>query len=83
MGAGGGSHAEQTARIMVAFEKYCEEQKPDIVMVVGDVNSTLACSIVAKKFDIKVAHVEAGLRRGDTHMSRRNQPHGWGGHQCR
>ena len=68
MGAGGGSHAEQTARIMVAFEKYCEAQKPDLVMVVGDVNSTLACSIVAKKLNIKVAHVEAGLRSGDMRM---------------
>ncbi len=68
MGAGGGSHAEQTARIMVAFEKYCEAQKPDLVMVVGDVNSTLACSIVAKKMNIKVAHVEAGLRSGDMQM---------------
>ena len=68
MGAGGGSHAEQTARIMVAFEKYCEDQKPDLVMVVGDVNSTLACSIVAKKLNIKVAHVEAGLRSGDMQM---------------
>jgi UDP-N-acetylglucosamine 2-epimerase (non-hydrolysing) len=68
MGAGGGSHAEQTARIMVAFEKYCEETRPDMVMVVGDVNSTLACSIVAKKLNIKVAHVEAGLRSGDMGM---------------
>jgi UDP-N-acetylglucosamine 2-epimerase (non-hydrolysing) len=68
MGAGGGSHAEQTARIMVAFENFCEEQTPDIVMVVGDVNSTLACSIVAKKLNIKVAHVEAGLRSGDMRM---------------
>lgn len=68
MGAGGGSHAEQTARIMVAFEKYCQETAPDIVLVVGDVNSTLACSIVAKKLNIKVAHVEAGLRSGDMRM---------------
>ncbi len=68
MGAGGGSHAEQTARIMVAFEKYCIDTTPDIVMVVGDVNSTLACSIVAKKLNIKVAHVEAGLRSGDMTM---------------
>jgi UDP-N-acetylglucosamine 2-epimerase (non-hydrolysing) len=68
MGAGGGSHAEQTARIMVAFEKYCEETNPDMVMVVGDVNSTLACSIVAKKMNIRVAHVEAGLRSGDMSM---------------
>ena len=68
MGAGGGSHAEQTARIMMAFEKYCDETKPDMVMVVGDVNSTLACSIVAKKMNIRVAHVEAGLRSGDMSM---------------
>lgn len=68
MGAGGGSHAEQTARIMLAFEKYCDETKPDMVMVVGDVNSTLACSIVAKKLNIEVAHVEAGLRSGDMSM---------------
>lgn len=68
MGAGGGSHAEQTARIMVAFESWCEEFVPDLVMVVGDVNSTLACSIVAKKLGIRVAHVEAGLRSGDRRM---------------
>ncbi|MBM4227072.1 MAG: UDP-N-acetylglucosamine 2-epimerase (non-hydrolyzing) [Gammaproteobacteria bacterium] len=68
MGAGGGSHAEQTARIMVAFESWCEEFAPDLVMVVGDVNSTLACSIVAKKLGIRVAHVEAGLRSGDRRM---------------
>ena len=60
--AGSGSHAVQTSRIMVAFEKICELEKPDIVIVVGDVNSTLACSIVAKKMQIKVAHIEAGLR---------------------
>jgi UDP-N-acetylglucosamine 2-epimerase (non-hydrolysing) len=68
MGAGGGSHAEQTARIMVAFESWCQEFVPDLVMVVGDVNSTLACSIVAKKLGIRVAHVEAGLRSGDRRM---------------
>ena len=68
MGAGGGSHAEQTAKIMVAFEKLCQEQRPDAVLVVGDVNSTLACSIVAKKLNIPVAHVEAGLRSGDMTM---------------
>lgn len=65
---GGGSHAEQTAKIMVAFEKICTHQKPDCVLVVGDVNSTLACSIVAKKMQIPVAHVEAGLRSGDRSM---------------
>ena len=66
--AGSGSHAVQTAKIMVAFEKICESEKPDLVMVVGDVNSTLACSIVAKKLLIKVAHVEAGLRSFDLAM---------------
>lgn len=66
--AGGGSHSDQTAKIMVAFEKICLEEKPDIVLVVGDVNSTLACSIVAKKMQIRVAHVEAGLRSFDMTM---------------
>lgn len=68
LGAGGGSHAQQTARIMVAFEELCERERPDAVLVVGDVNSTLACSIVAKKLWIPVAHVEAGLRSGDLRM---------------
>lgn len=66
--AGGGSHAEQTAKIMIEFEKVCMADRPDLVMVVGDVNSTLACSIVAKKLDIQVAHVEAGLRSFDVKM---------------
>ncbi len=66
--AGSGSHAVQTAKIMVAFEEVCLKEKPDLVMVVGDVNSTLACSIVAKKLQIKVAHVEAGLRSFDLAM---------------
>ena len=68
LGCGGGSHAEQTAKIMVAYEKLCLEELPDLVVVVGDVNSTLACSIVAKKLHITVAHVEAGLRSGDRNM---------------
>lgn len=68
LNAGSGSHANQTARIMIDFEVLCIEQKPDLVMVVGDVNSTLACSIVAKKLNIKVAHVEAGLRSFDRTM---------------
>ncbi|MFP5392034.1 MAG: non-hydrolyzing UDP-N-acetylglucosamine 2-epimerase [Gammaproteobacteria bacterium] len=68
MGAGGGSHAQQTARIMVAFEELCQAKRPDAVLVVGDVNSTLACSISAKKLNIPVAHVEAGLRSGDMTM---------------
>ena len=66
--AGSGSHAEQTARIMTSFEKICERERPDVVIVVGDVNSTLACSVVAKKLLIKVAHVEAGLRSFDLTM---------------
>jgi len=66
--AGSGSHAFQTAKVMVAFEKVCMAEKPDIVIVVGDVNSTLACSIVAKKLLIKVGHVEAGLRSFDLTM---------------
>ena len=68
LGCGGGSHAEQTGKIMVAYEKLCLEERPDVVVVVGDVNSTLACSIVAKKLHITVAHVEAGLRSGDRSM---------------
>ncbi|MEI6673573.1 MAG: UDP-N-acetylglucosamine 2-epimerase (non-hydrolyzing) [Verrucomicrobiota bacterium] len=68
LGCGGGSHAQQTAKIMVAYENLCNDERPDVVVVVGDVNSTLACSIVAKKFHIPVAHVEAGLRSGDRTM---------------
>lgn len=66
--SGSGSHAQQTARVMVAFEAYCLDRRPDLVLVVGDVNSTLACSIVAKKLHVPVAHVEAGLRSGDMTM---------------
>jgi len=68
LNVGSGSHAEQTARIMVEFEKVCQSDRPDIVVVVGDVNSTLACSVTAKKLNINVAHVEAGLRSGDMTM---------------
>lgn len=68
MAAGGGSHSEQTGKIMVAFERLCKARRPDAVVVVGDVNSTLACSITAKKLWIPVAHVEAGLRSGDMTM---------------
>ncbi len=64
----GGTHAEQTARIMIGFETYCTAARPRLVVVVGDVNSTLACSIVAKKLNVAVAHVEAGLRSGDRTM---------------
>lgn len=66
--AGSGTHAEQTAEIMVKFEKELVENKPDLVMVLGDVNSTMACAITAKKLNIKVAHVESGLRSGDMSM---------------
>jgi UDP-N-acetylglucosamine 2-epimerase (non-hydrolysing) len=65
---GSGSHAEQTARIMVEFEKVCLREKPDLVIVVGDVNSTMACTITARKLGIRVAHVEAGLRSRDMAM---------------
>jgi UDP-N-acetylglucosamine 2-epimerase (non-hydrolysing) len=65
---GSGSHAEQTARIMVEFEKVCHRIQPDLVIVVGDVNSTMACAITAKKLGIRVAHVEAGLRSRDMSM---------------
>lgn len=68
LGVGSGSHAEQTAKIMVAFEKVCLAEKPNLVIVVGDVNSTMACTITAKKLGIKVAHVEAGLRSHDMEM---------------
>lgn len=68
MAAGGGSHAQQTAKIMLGFEELCQNERPAAVLVVGDVNSTLACSIVAKKLNIPVAHVEAGLRSGDMAM---------------
>jgi len=68
VGAGSGSHAEQTARVMMAFEKVCLEAHPDRVIVVGDVNSTLACTLTAKKLGIEVAHVEAGLRSRDRGM---------------
>ena len=68
LGVGSGSHAEQTARIMVAFEPLLEELRPDVVVVVGDVNSTMACALVAAKAGALVAHVEAGLRSRDWSM---------------
>ena len=68
LGVGSGSHAEQTAKIMMSFEKLIKDAKPDIVLVVGDVNSTMACSITAAKLGIKTAHVEAGLRSFDMTM---------------
>lgn len=68
LGCGGGSQAEQTAAIMVAFEKELINNPCDCVLVVGDVTSTMACSIVAKKLNVKVAHVEAGIRSLDMTM---------------
>ena len=68
LGIGGGSHAEQTAKIMMEFEKILLEQKPNLVIVPGDVNSTLAASLTAAKLHIPVAHVEAGLRSFDMKM---------------
>ncbi len=65
LGVGSGSHAEQTAGVMLAFEKVCLSKAPDLVIVVGDVNSTMACAVAAVKLKIPVAHVEAGLRSGD------------------
>jgi UDP-N-acetylglucosamine 2-epimerase (non-hydrolysing) len=65
LGAGGGTQAEQTAAIMTGYEKFLMKEKPDLCLVVGDVTSTMACSIVARKMNVKVAHVEAGIRSGD------------------
>ena len=68
LGVGSGSHAEQTARVMMAFEPVCLQENPDWLVVVGDVNSTMACTLVASKLGIRVAHVEAGLRSFDRTM---------------
>jgi UDP-N-acetylglucosamine 2-epimerase (non-hydrolysing) len=65
---GSGTHAEQVGQTMIAFEKVLKTEKPDWVVVVGDVNATLACSITAKKEGIKCCHIEAGLRSGDLFM---------------
>src|SRR5919202_1407694 len=68
LGVGSGSHAQQTAAVMQRFEPVLLEQKPDWVLVVGDVNSTLACALVCSKLGVRVAHVEAGLRSRDRSM---------------
>ena len=68
LGIGSGSHATQTAKVMVEFENVCKKHKPSMVIVVGDVNSTVACSMVCAKEWIPCAHVEAGLRSFDRNM---------------
>ena len=68
MGIGSGSHAYQTGTVMIEFEKICQEKDPSMVVVVGDVNSTVACTIVCAKMGIPCAHVEAGLRSFDRDM---------------
>ncbi|HTD87005.1 MAG TPA: UDP-N-acetyl glucosamine 2-epimerase, partial [Candidatus Binatia bacterium] len=68
LGVGSGSHARQTAAVMTSFEPVVTAEKPDYVVVFGDVNSTVACALVATKLGIKVAHVEAGLRSYDRTM---------------
>src|SRR5918997_1873056 len=68
LGVGSGTHAQQTAAVMQRFEPVVLEQKPDWVLVVGDVNSTLACALVCSKLGVRVAHVEAGLRSRDRAM---------------
>ena len=68
LGVGSGSHAEQTGNVMIAYEKICNEHRPDWIVVVGDVNSTAACAMVGAKMWIPVVHLEAGLRSGDRSM---------------
>lgn len=68
LGIGGGTHTQQTAKIMIEFEKVVNDEKPDLILVVGDVNSTVACTLVAIKMGVPLAHVEAGLRSGDRSM---------------
>lgn len=68
LGVGSGSHAEQTGKVMIEFERVLLKQKPDLIIVVGDVNSTIACALVAVKMNIKVAHIEAGCRSFDRTM---------------
>ena len=68
LGVGSKTHARQTAKIMIEFEKACLEKKPQRIIVAGDVNSTIACALVATKLNIPVDHVEAGLRSFDNTM---------------
>ena len=68
LGVGSGTHAEQTGKVMIAYEKVLMEKRPDLVVVVGDVNSTVAATLAAVKLGIKTAHLEAGLRSFDRTM---------------
>jgi len=68
LGVGSGEHGEQTGKIMIEFEKICKKENPDVVIVIGDVNSTMACALVSSKLHIKTAHIEAGLRSYDMKM---------------
>jgi UDP-N-acetylglucosamine 2-epimerase (non-hydrolysing) len=68
LGVGSGTHAEQTGKVMMAYEQVLHDQRPDLIIVVGDVNSTMAATIAASKLGIKVAHLEAGLRSFDRSM---------------
>lgn len=68
LSAESGTHAQQTGKVLIAFEEYCLDQRPDLVVVVGDVNSTLACALASVKIGIRVAHLEAGLRSFDRLM---------------
>src|SRR5690606_26588871 len=68
LGVGSGTHAEQTGGVMIAYERHCAESRPDATIVVGDVNSTVACAFVATRLGIPVVHLEAGLRSRDRRM---------------